>query len=273
MKKPLNVTRPDPVATSNGSTGRARIRRGRIAFLILAMVACAGFMALGLWQIQRLEWKRDLITRVDARVHATPMAAPGRGEWPQVDTERDEYRRVRVQGRYLDGLDTRVQANTRLGAGWWLLRPFRTDDGDLVLVNRGFVPTGETAREPAVDQATTVTGLLRMDEPGGGFLRNNNPSDQRWYSRDVQAIARVRGLSAVAPFFIDADHTGLHDAWPAGGLTVIRFPNNHLPYALTWFTLAGLAAFGAWRLLRDRPRRHPKFGDSPDAATRLGIPR
>ena len=83
-----------------------------------------------------------------------------------------------------------------------------------------------------------------MSEPGGGFLRANDPAADRWYSRDVAAIAAARGLDEVAPFFIDADGTPGATAPPLGGLTVVAFPNNHLLYAFTWFAMALLLA---WR--------------------------
>ena len=91
-----------------------------------------------------------------------------------------------------------------------------------------------------------------MSEPGGTFLRRNDPAANRWYSRDVAAIARARGLGPVAPYFIDADATPDTGGYPVGGLTVVRFRNAHLSYALTWFTLAGLSAWGLWFVLRRR---------------------
>ncbi|HVX81743.1 MAG TPA: SURF1 family cytochrome oxidase biogenesis protein, partial [Devosiaceae bacterium] len=107
---------------------------------------------------------------------------------------------------------------------------------------------------------TQVTGLLRISEPGGGFLRANDPAADRWYSRDVAAIARARGLGTVAPYFVDADATPNAGGLPVGGLTVIRFPNNHLLYALTWFALAALllaaTAYILWgerKAARQRP--------------------
>src|SRR5262249_18990521 len=81
-----------------------------------------------------------------------------------------------------------------------------------------------------------------MTEPKGGFLRHNDPAHDRWYSRDVTAIAAARGLSDVAPFFIDADAVPGENEYPIGGLTVVRFPNNHLIYALTWCGLALMLA-------------------------------
>ena len=143
-------------------------------------------------------------------------------------------------------------------AGFWVVTPLRTTSGDVVLVNRGFVPPER--RDPATrgegdpQAEVTVTGLLRMTEPKGAFLRTNDPASDRWYSRDVAAIAAARGLSQVAPFFIDADATPNAGGYPIGGLTVIAFPNNHLIYALTWFALALMLAGAYLRIVRGTPR-------------------
>ncbi|MBC7495877.1 MAG: SURF1 family protein, partial [Sphingomonadaceae bacterium] len=89
-------------------------------------------------------------------------------------------------------------------------------------------------------------------EPGGGFLRNNDSRADRWYSRDVAAIASARGIEDAAPYFIDADATRNLGGLPLGGLTVVTFRNAHLVYSLTWFALAGLSAWGAWLVARRR---------------------
>jgi surfeit locus 1 family protein len=212
-------------------------------------------VSLGVWQLHRLAWKRDLIERVEARVHAPPVAAPGPERWLQVDAANSEYLHVVVQGRYRHDGETLVQAVTERGGGYWVLTPLETVDGYVVLINRGFVPP--THRDPAtrakgqVEGVTTVTGLVRMSEAGGAYLRTNEPAADRWYSRDVAAIAEARGLTDVAPYFIDADANERLDAdAPVGGLTVIRFNNNHLQYALTWFGLALMVAGGAFLVLR-----------------------
>ena len=103
---------------------------------------------------------------------------------------------------------------------------------------------------------TTVVGLLRLSEPDGGFLRANDPAGDRWFSRDVAGIAKARGLSGpVAPYFIDADATPNPGGWPRGGLTVVRFANSHLIYALTWFGLAIVLAGFYVALLRRRLKK------------------
>lgn len=160
---------------------------------------------------------------------------------------------MRVTGSYLPRSDTFTQAVTERGAGFWAMTPLVTSHGT-VLINRGFVAAGgQRAPEtrPPVG-CVTVTGLMRASEPGGGFLRTNDPIADRWFSRDVEAIARARGLGRVAPFFIDAEASPDPHASPVGGLTVVRFANNHLVYALTWFALAGLCGFAAVRVRLDR---------------------
>jgi len=232
--------------------------------MIAALAGIGVLIGLGVWQVQRLAWKRDLIERVEQRVHAPPVAAPGREQWPDVDRANSEYRRVTVRGHYRNDLETPVQAVTERGGGFWVLTPFVTDAGYTVLINRGFVPFPQ--RDPAsrpqgqIEGETSVTGLLRMSEPGGGYLRANDPANDRWYSRDVAAIAAAKGLSDVAPYFIDAEalHPDIPGA-PIGGLTVIAFSNNHLQYALTWFGLALLLMAGTGLVLRHEWRlRRPQ---------------
>jgi surfeit locus 1 family protein len=178
---------------------------------LAAVVLFSVFVALGTWQVQRRTWKLDLIARVQERVHALPVPAPPLPEWPRVTAANSEYRHVGVSGTFLNDSETLVQALTELGSGFWVLTPLRQADGSVVLVNRGFVPPERRARAAhGAGEATTdatLTGLLRISEPGGSFLRRNDPAQDRWYSRDVQAIAAARGLRRVAPYFIDADAT------------------------------------------------------------------
>ena len=243
----MTAARPG-AAPAGPSRGRARPS----AWLaIAALLGIASLIALGVWQIERLSWKLALIDRVEQRIHAVSEPMPPMASWPLINASHDEYRRVTVTGRFMHDRETLVKAVTDEGAGFWVLTPLETADGTMVLINRGFVPPER--REKAARQAgnpaapVAITGLLRLTEPKGGFLRANDPAGNRWYSRDVEAIAAARGLPRVAPFFIDADATPNPGGYPQGGLTVVTFHNNHLIYALTWF---GLALMLAAALLR-----------------------
>ena len=266
-------------------SGRTRGQRGAIA--LLGFIAFAVFTALGTWQVQRRTWKLELIERVEQRAHAEPVDAPGPERWPAITAESDAYRRVQARGQYRDADTVFVQAVTELGAGFWVLTPLERADGSTVFVNRGFVAPEVRERVAREAGPVSVTGLLRIGEPGGGFLRRNDAAANRWFSRDVAAIAAARGLRRVAPYFIDAgaapnatsnaipnaipnatpnaiptasantppnptshEKSSARANAPVGGLTVIAFSNSHAVYAFTWYTLALMTAAAVWWLMR-----------------------
>jgi len=222
------------------------MRRWIPVFFLALLFIC--FIGLGAWQVERLAWKLDLIATVDQRVHAAAVAAP------VSVSATDAYRKVSVSGTLLNERETFVQAVTELGPGFWVMTPLRRDDGAIFMVNRGFVPAdrrdGAKHSRPAGE--VTITGLVRLSEPKGGFLRANDPAADRWYSRDVAAIAAFWQLGRTADYFIDADSTANPGGYPVGGLTVIRFSNSHLVYALTWFGMALMTVLGGVILLRRR---------------------
>lgn len=223
--------------------------------LILGAISIAilGLVLLGNWQLRRLDWKLSLIERVENRAFATPVAAPTAAAWSGITRETEEYRRVVIYGRFLHERETLVLALTERGNGYWVLTPLLTPAGETVLINRGYVPAA--AANPAqreagqIDGEISVTGLLRISEPGGIPLRDNDPAAERWYSRDVGAIARARELNNVAPYFIDADDTANPGGLPIGGLTRLYYRNAHLVYALTWYGLALLLAAMTLRVI------------------------
>ena len=246
---------------------RPRSSRALVLVGIAAVLLAALLIVLGVWQLERLQWKLQLIAEVDARIHAAAVAPPAPPAWAGVTQADDEYRRVAARGHFLNGDESLVEAVTGKGAGFWVMTPFVTDQGFTILVDRGFVPSDR--RDPASRSAgqiageTTVTGLLRISEPGGGFLRANDPAQGRWYSRDVAAIARAHGLADVAPYFIDADAAPNPGGLPVGGLTVVSFPNNHFLYALTWFALAAMVLGGFGYLVHDERRLRRSLADYP----------
>jgi surfeit locus 1 family protein len=230
-------------------------RAARIALIMSAALASVGFIALAVWQFQRLGWKEDLIARVERQVHAEPVAPPSASAGV---SKADEYRRLRLRGRF-EPREALVQATTELGGGHWVIAPLRLDDGGTVLVNRGFVPPEQRApqQHAAPAGAVELIGLLRLTETGGGPLRKNVPAESRWYSRDVAGISRQLGLTGpVAPFFVDESaNPAQPQRWPRPGLTVLRFANNHAVYAITWLALAAMSAAAAVYLVREERRR------------------
>lgn len=220
------------------------------AVLALGVILMLGFAALGWWQVERRAWKHDLIARVEARIHAAPVPVAALDGLAPEDLE---YRRVTVSGRFDPSREALVTAVTELGGGYWVLTPLIAGDGRTVLINRGFVPSEMRApqsRPAPTAGPVTVTGLARLSEPRGAFLRRNDPAAGRWYSRDTATISAALALGPTDAFFIDADAGPRPGVFPAGGLTVVQFRDTHLIYALTWFALAAMVAGGLVLLIR-----------------------
>jgi len=235
-------------------------------FCLLCVVFFALFTSLGIWQMQRLSWKKALIARVETRLALAPIPAPPPEQWGQITVEDHEYLPVTLHGQFLHDAEVLVTTVTDYGAGYWLITPLQTQDGAVVFVNRGFVPMQQrdvsNRLAGQIEGETEVHGLLRLSEGAGFFPRRNNGAQDRWYSRELPAMAAARGLDKVAPYFIDADKTAHEGGIPIGGLTVVHFRNTHLSYAMTWFVLAlGVGAAFIF-LLRSRKASGKKPGSS-----------
>ena len=224
-----------------------------LTILGVAAAIFVSMVALGNWQVRRLHWKLDLIEAVDTRAFADPVAAP---DGP-VSAGDDAYRRVFAEGRFRHGASHLVKAVTDLGPGYWVMTPLETE-GRAIWINRGFVPHGLPRADWTTPEGPVrVEGLLRVTEPEGTLLERNDPQAERWVSRHVAALSEVSGVADPAPYFIDADHMGPPPAWPRGGLTMIRFRNSHLSYAVTWYSMAVLFLGAMIYVIRDRLRSRP----------------
>jgi surfeit locus 1 family protein len=246
------------------------LSRARLVWpTVCTLAALAVLIGLGTWQMQRKAWKEGLIAQIETRSHAEPGPIVPEAGWAGWRADADEFRRVRVTGTFLHEHEAPVYglAPGERGAplqGYYLFTPLRLADGALVFVNRGFVPT--ELRDPASRPESqpqgevTVTGLVRAPEKTGWFRPEDAPAQNRWFTRDPQAMAAAMGLLRVAPFYVEADATPNPGGWPRGGQTRLELPNNHLQYALTWYgialTLLGVFAAFAWRRLN--PERSPE---------------
>ncbi|EJF79159.1 hypothetical protein MCQ_00700 [Candidatus Bartonella washoeensis Sb944nv] len=240
-----------------------------LLFGILCVCFFLLFSALGVWQIQRLNWKTNLITSAHQRIHLPPIKAPPKNQWGHITFEKDEYRPVIITGKFLTNKNILVTAVAQDTTGYWVLTPLQTADNTLTFINRGFIPMDarhnfqnptQTHMNDTLPQdsstnteQTTIIGLLRMSEKNGFFPRKNNPDNDLWYTRELPAMAQKLGLSTVAPYFIDAGKkTATQANFPIAGLTVVHFRNNHLVYAITWFILAAGILGASLFLLRQK---------------------
>lgn len=258
--------------------------RRRLAILLpLVTVAFVILCGLGVWQLQRLAWKTDLIATVESRTGLAPIAAPGPPEWPGIDYDTVDYLPVTLVGAYRNDLEAHVYATLSQpagpvgGQGYFVMTPFQTADGWWVIVNRGFVPTERkdpaTRMEGQIEGLTEVVGLLRQPQGRNAFTPADDIEANIWFTRDPVAIAAASGLPATlaAPYYVDARFDpNLPGGLPQGGETVVSFPNNHLQYVITWFGLAIalLAVFFAWLRSTRRKSASGAAGDTGEGAGR-----
>lgn len=221
---------------------------------VCVVLALGVLFALGNWQLQRLEWKRALVVKIEARVSADPIAIDD--VLDRVAAGEDmEYAPVRVSGVYGAAGEAKVFGTLDGAPGYYLFSPLMRIEAaasfdPVVYINRGFVPQSVGAAQMRVDadgRALSVSGLFRQAEiltpPASWFRSTQKGGDGFWFVRDPVRFAAADNIPAGA-YYIDSfavDGT----QWPKGGTTRLNFRNSHLEYALTWFGLAG-ALFAVW---------------------------
>ena len=207
---------------------------------VAAALMFAALMALGIWQIQRLHWKLNLIAMVNHRLTAAPISLD---DALALGTARARYRKVALTGRFDNAHEAFVFKTGPDGKPvYHVLTPFVMASGKAIIVDRGYIPL--TLKNRALRQAGELTGMRRIvgiwrepDSPGW-FTPAPDLKGRVWYAREVTAIAKADGVTLAAPVVVEADATPNPSGWPRGGQTVVHFRNEHLQYAITWFALA-----------------------------------
>lgn len=218
---------------------------GLVVLLALSLFAFAAMVGLGAWQLQRLDWKLGLKAKLEARIHAVPV------DWPaaraRLEAGEDvEYLRVRASGHFLHAHERHLYATGPTTWGWQVITPLEMAPGEVILVNRGFVPDAKKAPSSRAsglpEGAIEIVGLLRRPLPGKPWVSpDNEPAANRWYWLDLAGM--VAGVPAghgpwTKTVILEAEALpGAPE--PNGGVTRLDLANRHLEYALTWFALAG----------------------------------
>lgn len=221
--------------------------RRYLAPLLIGIAGTAVLVTLGSWQLQRLSWKQDMLARIEARIEAPAVALPARP-----DADRDQYLAVEIEGES-SGPEVRVLVSRReTGPGYRILTRFDTTDGRAILLDRGFVPERQrdAARAPA--QGRITGNLLWPNEVDQGFTPEPDRARNIWFARDLGALAAELGTAPL--LVVQSGPEGVASAprpWPVDTASI---PDNHLQYAVTWFSLAvfwmGMTLYWLWRIRR-----------------------
>lgn len=209
---------------------------------IITLIMMAIVIGLGTWQIQRLAWKTALLATIAERMNAPPVALP-----PDIEHPQDwAFRRVTVTGHFAGGQALWLYGRTYDGkAGIHLLVPLVQDGGDAILIDRGFVPFdhGSTLVPFTTPEGTVeIDGVVREPEPAGGFVPSAKPEQNIWYAVDPVLMSQATGLT-LAPLYIAAKPRDGQD-WPrgTGGNESLGIRNEHLNYAIFWYSMAAVLA-------------------------------
>ncbi len=223
---------------------------------IAALIASAILVGLGVWQLQRLQWKLGLIAEVESHMTAPPLSLD---EALKGTADAMQYRRVALGGHF-DNTKEAYVFTTREGgeAVYHVLAPFLADGGQTLLVDRGYIPKDklDPATRIPIEGTTRLVGVWRVPDAPGAFTPAPDTVHRIWYSRDLKGIAAADHVQLAAPVVIEADATPNPGGWPKGGQTVVSFRNEHLSYAVTWFGLAAglLGVYLAYHVSKGRLR-------------------
>ncbi|MFN0262585.1 SURF1 family protein [Tepidamorphus sp. 3E244] len=227
-------------------------RKAIVIASIFTLVGVAFTCALAFWQLERLDWKRGVIEKIETRRTAEPVDLDALHGAMQAGEDL-EYARVRLTGHFDHGSEIRIYTSGPQGPGWNLVTRFTTKAREEVFVNRGYVPDALLEEAARPEGTVTVTGLLRPYNRRGTFTPDNDPDANAWYWYEYEAMQtkayetwEQRNGLILFPYVVEQEPRG--DGFPAGGATRIEIPNNHFQYALTWFGLAAalLGVYLVW---------------------------
>jgi cytochrome oxidase assembly protein ShyY1 len=230
-------------------------QRGTSGLAVFTLAIVALFVGGGVWQLQRRVEERALIAVLSKRLAAAPVALSDPSQWPALTAEKDEFRRVSFTATYESRLDAMVYSSSTAmrndisGTGSWAFIPARLPTGETVAINAGFVPNtmldrGQQDRAVAqliTDKPVLMTGCIRFPEAAGLFTPNEEHDKRLWFTHDHLAMAQALGWDRVAPFYIDLEAPIPPSGIPKPGLIQVHLPDEHMRYAIIWFSLAGLA--------------------------------
>ena len=223
------------------------MKRRMIGPVIFGAAGVAVLLWLGAWQLQRLAWKQAMLDQVAVRMEAAPVRIPA-----DANAARDNYLHILTSGR-LVGEELHVLTGRKLaGPGFLVISKFEAD-GRVVLVDLGFVP--ETRKDEARQAGDVeITGnLLWPDEVDAWFTPAPDLAGNIWFARDLPAMAAH--LSADPVLLVASAIRPMPGNMPDPIQVAANIPNNHLQYAITWFSLAivwiGMTGYLLWRIRRN----------------------
>lgn len=188
---------------------------------------------LGTWQVQRLQWKNELIETFEQETAKTEVVWPV-SDW---DDQSLQYRKIILNGTFLHEHEMFLYKNYQGKPGYDIVTPFKTDTDEAILVNRGWIPMDKRHETFHDVTDTTIDGLLIKEEKQGLFIPDNNPSKNVWFWMDINEAEHITNMDF--PPYI-ARMIGVYEPniYPIKADASLKFRNDHLQYAIIWYSFA-----------------------------------
>jgi surfeit locus 1 family protein len=183
---------------------------------------------LGTWQLYRLQWKQDLISQISEGLKSTPIT------YSQAINKN--YQRVVLVGNY----DFKNQIylyslNDKGQPGFDVVTPFETTNKENVLVNRGWIKKEFKNNRDIDILSKNITGMLRQANRRNLFTPDNDINKNIWFSLNLADVQRITGKK-FNKLIIYLENQNINIPKPKK--ITVDVPNNHLKYAITWYSIS-----------------------------------
>jgi len=193
-------------------------------------------VTLGFWQLQRLQWKNAILSKIEDNYNSTVTDFPFLDDTPQF-----EYMRSEINGHYLpDRLMFFYKSNLSGDSGFNVVIPFKTIEGNTVYVDNGWIPYKDKKQLDigfiSDSDILSLSGVLIFKKDRKYFTPLNDYSENIWYLLNTDEMDLVHSLSSSDYILKLIDQKYFKEFLAEFKPTNIN--NNHLQYAITWFLMA-----------------------------------
>ena len=201
--------------------------------LIYSSMALLILVSLGTWQLERLRWKTDILSSMKESLSLPPLKITS-----QVIDNIDQYsfRRIQLTGNYLYKDNITIYSKVfNKKVGKHLIVPLETKYG-IILVNRGFIPSDFNIENNIKSGEISINGIVKFQQKINYFTPNNNVIKNEWYYININEVSNFLSLPLLNFYIVEENN--IEEKYPVGSQYNINIPNDHLQYAITWFSLA-----------------------------------
>ena len=219
----------------------------RLKFLFpvfMGLVGIITLLLLGIWQLQRLEWKTNLLSNIERKIMAEPVPLI-----KNLIEVKDQYSSVTIEGTIKPGEIHVLTSIKNIGPGFLVIVPLELLDGKIIMLDRGFIPEVEKNLARSHGRVKLIGNLLWPNETDS-FTPDPDVKKNMWFARDLKKMSNHLEADQVLVVMRQSEPVGKPLPQPIG----IHIANDHLGYAITWFSLA-LVWFGMTILLLYRIRK------------------